>query len=351
MDSSAVPKVSVIIPLYNKAPYIKRALDSVFAQTVQDFEVIVVNDGSKDGGEKIVEEYGDSRIHLINQENQGVSAARNHGVDAARAELVAFLDADDEWLPEFLETILRLREKWPDAGMYGTGYEVVTATGGVSPRSFGEESGERLLTKFFSDKVVAAKSGFGMILMTSGMAVKKAAFNFVGGFNILSTYAEDRTLRGLIALYYHVAYNPKIAARYYTETICNSYEKDDFHIDGFSEKLSPKLSETISIISDKRGFIEYYIRGKLGRVPENIIHGWRDEARNQLRLNKTEKKLLNENRLRRYIIKSHVLWVISQLTILNGKSLRYILISIDLIFNLPYSKDIFTNYIKRRLTR
>ena len=129
MENSAVPKVSVIIPLYNKAPYIKRALDSVLAQTVQDFEVIVVNDGSKDGGEKIVEGYGDSRIHLINQENQGVSAARNRGVDAAKAELVAFLDADDEWLPLYLETILQLRNLYPNGGIYSTARYYVKPNG------------------------------------------------------------------------------------------------------------------------------------------------------------------------------------------------------------------------------
>ena len=61
-----VPEASVVIPLYNKAPYIKRAIDSVLSQTVQNFEIIIINDGSTDGSEKIVEEYCDSRIHLIN---------------------------------------------------------------------------------------------------------------------------------------------------------------------------------------------------------------------------------------------------------------------------------------------
>lgn len=90
------PHVSIIIPLYNKAPYIKRALDSVISQTIQDFEVIVVNDGSTDGGEHIVEGYSDARIHLVHQKNKGVSAARNRGVSLAKSNMVAFLDADDE---------------------------------------------------------------------------------------------------------------------------------------------------------------------------------------------------------------------------------------------------------------
>jgi len=113
--------ISVVIPLYNKVNHIKRALDSVLAQTYQDFEVIVVNDGSTDGSEKVVEQYTDLRIRLINQENAGESAARNRGIAESKGDLIAFLDADDEWLPEHLETIFRLSRNYPDCGMYATG--------------------------------------------------------------------------------------------------------------------------------------------------------------------------------------------------------------------------------------
>ena len=82
MPTDTIPKVSVIIPLYNKAPYIRRALDSVLAQTVQDFEIVVVGGKSNDGGEDIVREYTDTRIRFIEEKGKGVSAARNQGVDA-----------------------------------------------------------------------------------------------------------------------------------------------------------------------------------------------------------------------------------------------------------------------------
>lgn len=95
-------KVSAIIPLYNKAPYIQRALDSVLAQTLQDLELIVVDDGSTDGGGEIVERCSDPRVRLIRQENGGPGAARNRGLREARGDIVAFLDADDEWLPRYL---------------------------------------------------------------------------------------------------------------------------------------------------------------------------------------------------------------------------------------------------------
>jgi hypothetical protein len=94
--------VSIVIPLYNKAPYVRRALASILTQTWQDFEVIVVDDGSTDGGADIVARCADRRVRLICQPNAGPGAARNRGLREARYELVAFLDADDEWLPEYL---------------------------------------------------------------------------------------------------------------------------------------------------------------------------------------------------------------------------------------------------------
>ena len=91
------PFFSVVIPLYNKEDTVLRALESVRQQTFNDFEVIVVNDGSTDNSYYVIEHYDKLKIKLLNQENKGVSFARNRGVEEAKAELIAFLDADDEW--------------------------------------------------------------------------------------------------------------------------------------------------------------------------------------------------------------------------------------------------------------
>lgn len=114
--------VSVIIPLYNKALYIRRALDSVLCQTFKDFEIIVVDDGSTDDGAEIVSKYLDSRITLIRQSNSGPGAARNRGVSLAKGELIAFLDADDEWLPEYLERTVSYLCANPGVAAISTGY-------------------------------------------------------------------------------------------------------------------------------------------------------------------------------------------------------------------------------------
>ena len=98
---------SVIIPLYNKAPYIERAVKSVLSQDYPHFEIIVVNDGSSDGGEKIVTKLEDERLKLVSQKNAGVSAARNTGAKEAQYEYLAFLDGDDTWEPNFLSELVK----------------------------------------------------------------------------------------------------------------------------------------------------------------------------------------------------------------------------------------------------
>jgi glycosyltransferase involved in cell wall biosynthesis len=115
-----LPKISVVVPLYNKEKHICRCLDSIFCQTIQDFELIVVNDGSTDESEKRVRNYHDSRLRLITQPNGGEASARNRGIKESSTEIIAFLDADDQWLPDFLKKVLYLREKYAEAQVFST---------------------------------------------------------------------------------------------------------------------------------------------------------------------------------------------------------------------------------------
>lgn len=123
--------ISVVIPLYNKAQSIRKTLDSVLAQTYKEFEIVVVDDGSTDGSANVAEAtlcefsgrptgYG-LEFRVIRKENGGVSSARNAGILAAKGEYVAFLDGDDLWHPEYLETLHQLIEDYPDAALYGIG--------------------------------------------------------------------------------------------------------------------------------------------------------------------------------------------------------------------------------------
>lgn len=115
-------KISVIVPLYNKEKYIGRAIDSILAQTFGDFEVIVVDDGSSDSSAKIIRGYDDKRIRLVSQANAGPGAARNKGISESRCELLSFLDADDEWMPQFLEKSFTMLENNPDCDLTACTY-------------------------------------------------------------------------------------------------------------------------------------------------------------------------------------------------------------------------------------
>ena len=277
------PEVSVVIPLYNKGPYIARALNSVLAQTFQDFEVIVVDDGSTDDGAAIVREFDDPRIRLIQQENQGVSAARNRGIAAARAELVAFLDADDEWLPAFIETILRIRALYPNAGLYGTAYEVRHPSGLYSPNSrrqriYHKDEGERLISSYFGALVE-----FGAVIFnSSSFAAPKDILIGVGGYPPGVKWSEDSTLWGMIALWFPVAYSPEVCSIYYQYTANNSNGTTAEQTNPFLQYVSTIPSDELLRRDDMADLMEYCDVCRIATISSNIRSGHGKRARQQL---------------------------------------------------------------------
>lgn len=118
------PFFSVIIPLYNKELYVADTLNSVLKQTFQDFEIIIINDGSTDKSVEIASAFEDSRIRFIHQENQGLSLARNNGIKEASSEFIALIDADDLWSPNHLQQLYNLIKLYPNKGLYATGYDI-----------------------------------------------------------------------------------------------------------------------------------------------------------------------------------------------------------------------------------
>ena len=107
--------VTIIIPVFNVYPYLSEAIDSVLQQTYDNLEILIIDDGSTDGSEFLCDEYArrDSRIHVVHQENKGLSAARNIGLDMATGAMIAFLDSDDAYHPEYIKTMMgaMIREK------------------------------------------------------------------------------------------------------------------------------------------------------------------------------------------------------------------------------------------------
>ena len=123
-------KVSVIIPAYNGDRYIGEAIDGVLAQTYSDYEIIVVDDGSTDDTERVVQQYGD-RVQYLSQKNQGVAESRNRGLEVAQGEYIAFLDQDDVFLPHKLACQVALLEQDSFLGMVNSGWQIVDRQGKV----------------------------------------------------------------------------------------------------------------------------------------------------------------------------------------------------------------------------
>ena len=123
-----MPTVSVVMPAYNAAAFVRRAVDSVLAQTWSDLELLGVDDGSTDATRDVLASYGD-RLRVLPKLNGGPAAARNHGLRHARGKYVAFLDADDWWLPQKLERQVALMAGRPELGFCSTATRVVTAAG------------------------------------------------------------------------------------------------------------------------------------------------------------------------------------------------------------------------------
>jgi len=244
-------EVSVVVPLYNKAPYIERALRSVLAQTFQDFEIIVVDDGSTDNGAEIVKGILDARIHLIQQKNAGVSAARNKGIELANANLIAFLDADDEWKPEFLETILRLKKKFPEAGAYATAYEQVFPSGKIIVPKFKaipSPPWEGIIPRYFRSAIGPAP------VSSSAVAVPAEIFERVRKFPAGQPLAEDLDTWLRISLKYPIAFSRKVGAAYHME----ASNRDCITRSSFMEKERPYVATAQQAIEG-------------GKLPSNIL--------------------------------------------------------------------------------
>ena len=292
-----VPSVSVVIPLYNKGPHIARALNSVLAQTFQDVEVIVVDDGSTDDGAAVVRGFDDPRIRLIQQENQGVSAARNRGIEAARAELVAFLDADDEWMAGHLEVLLRLQGRYPEAGAYGTAYLVKEKGSKARVASFSDdvprEPWEGLLPSYFKAAALGAQP-----ISASTVAIPRGILKEMGGFHTTAWYGEDTDLWGRIALKYPIAFSwhgEGIVHREASNRACNRVEpvQENIFVDAAqkaiqSGELLPEMAVDLQA---------YIVRKQVELAYRNLLAGQPDLARHNLIGHNCDYKFLKKWRL------------------------------------------------------
>ena len=184
---------TVIIPLYNKEPYIKRALETVLNQTYDNFEIIIIDDGSTDEGVRIVSSIHDTRIKVFSQMNSGVSAARNRGALLAKNQYLAFLDADDTWEPNFLQEISNLIDEFPYAGIYATNNKFIYPSGKVMLESFSDlfnGNNIGIIEDYFGLFAKIQKSPFS----NSNLCIPKKIYDEFGGYKEGVKLTEDSDL-------------------------------------------------------------------------------------------------------------------------------------------------------------
>jgi len=205
---------SVVIPLYNKKDYIGRAIASVLEQSFNDYELLIVDDGSTDGGADVVTEFDDPRIHLVKQKNGGCSAARNRGIQEASAEYIAFLDADDIWLPNFLQSIYEMIKVYPQAGVYSTACGLVNSENKQSNVQLAGIPGGSGWRGIVPNYFRCLDGGWSPV-WSNCVCVPMTTFRAVGTFNEKLHIGEDIDMWVRIALKFPMAFLNEVHAMYF----------------------------------------------------------------------------------------------------------------------------------------
>lgn len=199
--------ISVVISLYNKQECIKKTIQSVLNQSFDNFEVIVVNDGSTDQSVQIVSELTDSRIRIINKENGGVSSARNMGIEKSTGEYIYLLDADDVIQPNCLQTFHQLIIDYPNAEVYTSNFEMID----------GEKSRKicKGMVKGYVENPLKSRWKRIISPRIGNMLVKKSVFDRIGYYKTTISMYEDLEFNIRLLSNCRVAYTPEVTFEYH----------------------------------------------------------------------------------------------------------------------------------------
>lgn len=283
---------SVIMPAYNAEGFIDTALKSVLLQKYGDFELIVVDDGSKDNTKEKILKHKDERIKYIRQENSGVSAARNRGILESRGEFVCFLDSDDEWRPDHLETLCFLIERYGDCGMFLTGYDLRLNNGKLIHKS------EQTL-RGISDEHFTSNNGFDVLIKngyffnTNSVCCRKEVFDKVGLFETGVRNGEDDDMWYRIFTYYPIAVSKKSTTVYDRSNCGATANRQEVSAPFFMSRVEGILKSSDVPQERKESILLWVERNKLSRVRQYILFGKKLKALKLLRsvsFKKSDKK-------------------------------------------------------------
>lgn len=289
---------SVILPLFNKAPYVKRTIQSVLSQTFGDFELIIVDDGSTDSSFEIARNAidGDLRCRIVHQENSGVSVTRNKGVALSSGDYICFIDGDDWWAPQFLERMAWLIGAYPDAGIYGTNYYYVK-NGRERVCVKNVETGYINYCKVYSE-------GMAMPLTSITVSVPLQVFKEYGGFTPELKLGEDFDLWIRIALKYKVVFLNEPLAYYNQDSnpkwrgIRQLHNPKDHFLWNLSyledeERTNPYYKQLIDNMRTY-GLFPYYLSSRYRKLAKEELRkvNWSKQPRNTQLLYKMPMPLL-----------------------------------------------------------
>ncbi len=242
-----MPQFSIIIPLYNKEKFIENTLKSVLQQSFTDYEVLIINDGSTDASETKILAFKDDRIQYFYKENEGVSEARNYGIEKANSEYITFLDADDYWYPNFLEEMFSNIAKFPEQKVFAAAIEIENTKNVIASSYSIPKSTESIVVNYFE---ASYQEG---VIFTSCAAFHKSVFETIGNFDPKIKSGQDTDLWIRIGLVYPVVFSFKILTRYIFDPNSLSKKKSllnqklDFSKFTEAEKSNPGLKKFLDL--------------------------------------------------------------------------------------------------------
>lgn len=253
--------ISVVIPLYNKALCIKRTIESVLQQSYQNFEIIVVDDGSSDDGATIVREISDVRIKLVQKSNSGVSATRNRGIQEANGEYIAFLDGDDVWEKNHLEELHSLiKEYAPEAKVFATNFIRRFPDGDFFVNRTDLSRG--IVHNYFKAYLK------GTVVNSSCICVQREVLLSIGGFKTQYTMGEDLDLWSRLMRKHRLAYSPVATSIYEIDAPNNSIRNFvDYRKDAAREALRGVSADPYDLFIALRKYLFYLIKKAIKHKP------------------------------------------------------------------------------------
>lgn len=258
---------SVVIPLWNDAAHIERAIRSVLEQTVQPLEILIVDDGSTDNSADVVRQMESTPIlRLICQPNAGVSAARNRGIAEAKGDYIAFLDSDDEWMSNHLEVIDHLIDKFPHCGLFGTSYYMCrpgeSPTLPVIPQKWTFQGEEGIMDNYYE-----MASGVNPPIHMNSFAVRKSVIQGIGGFPVGIVSAEDTITLARLHAVCDFAYSRTPTSVYYLYFGANKNHRPVLR----KNPLDSMFYKLLRTASHRKGVRRYVASWHKGRMVSALV--------------------------------------------------------------------------------